>query len=520
MSGLPKGYTTPSQPFSYRQLAGGLNSTSSPTSLEDNESSDLQNIDFDITGQFHKRGGYTQLNTTSFNSGAAWNGLYWFEKSDGTKYLMGSCGNKLGVSTSLVQAATPFTNRTGAVTITAGNNNQTSFATMLDTVLMTNGVDLPYQCVGSSNATIIAGIAGGGTAPTLTTAKYVEVFSNYSFLANVTSAGIYQGSRVHWSSIDSISVWSASDFRDLLKADGQVITGMKKLGDRLVIFKRHSIWVAQFTGDSDLPFTFNQTRSSVGAVSGYSIQEVQNGLVFLADDGFYYFDGNNSYKISQRVRSTLDTFNSNRLAQACSVYDNTNNRYHCSFTMDGDSTHTKQLTWDSLNNAFSINKGLNANCFARVYNSGIEQTFFGDYSGFVYQMDNGANDMPSGVSTAIDAYYYTKWFDFGDMISKKASPQVSIYYEYAAATLTFAYSYDFESTDSYSQTFSTSAGTSLYGSAIYGTSTYAGSGGAVNSRHLTGRGKVVRFKFANSNAGEDMAIDGFAVFANAETNVK
>lgn len=513
-------YSSNSQPFSYRKLAGGLNSTSSPTSLEDNESSDLQNIDFDVTGQFHKRGGYTQLNTTAFNSGATFNGLYWFEKSDGTKYLLGTAGSKLGVATNLTQAATPFTDRTGALTFTAGNNNQQSFAIMLDTVLGTNGVDLPWQCVGSANAVVIAGIAGGGTAPTITTAKYTEVFSNYAFLANVTSSGTYQGSRVCWSDIDSISSWQATSFRDVNKADGQVITGLKKLGPSLVIFKRHSIWVAQFTGDTDIPFVFSQTPSTVGAVSGYSIQEVQNGLVFLADDGFYYFDGNNSYKISQRIRATLETFNMSRFPQCCSVYDNTNNRYISSFSISAASTHSKQMTWDSFNNAFSVLKGINANCFARVYNSGTEQIFFGDYSGFVYQMDNGSNDNPSGVATAIDAYYYTKWFDYGDMVSKKAVPQVSIYYEFANGTLTFAYSYDFETSDSYTQTFSMSAGASLYGTAIYDTGTYAGSGGTVSPRHLTGRGKVIRFKFANANLGEDMAIDGFACYPDAETNVK
>lgn len=508
-------YSSNSQPFSYRKLAGGLNSTASPTSLEDNESSDLQNIDFDITGQFHKRGGSTLLNTTAFNSGATWNGLYWFEKSDGTKYLMGVCGNKFCESTTLTQTATPFTDRTGVITLTAGNNNQISWATMLDTVIGTNGVDAPFKATGGTNAAVLVGPA------TLTTAKYVETFSNYAFLANVTVGGVYFGSRVYWSNIDSVGTWTASDFRDVMKADGQVITGLKKLGQSLVIFKRHSIWIAQFTGDSDIPFTFSQTPSSVGAVSGYSIQEVQNGLVFLADDGFYYFDGNNSYKISQRVRNTLNSFNNSRFPQCCSVYSNTNNRYISSFSPSADSTHSKQITWDSLNNAFSVYKGLNANCFARVYISGVETLFYGDYSGLVHQMDTGSSDYDtSNAAQAIDCYYYTKWFDFGDMISKKATPQVSIFYEFTTGTMTFAYSYDFEQADSYTQTFSMAAGSSLYGSALYDTDTYAGSGGNVNPRHLTGRGKVVRFKFANANVGEDMIIDGFSVFANAETNVK
>lgn len=513
-------YTTPSIPFAYRKNVGGLNSTAAATSLEDNESSDLQNIDFDVVGSFRKRGGYTQLNTTAFNSGAAFNGLYWFEKSDGTKYLLGTCGSKLGVATSLTQAATPFTDRTGALTFTAGNNNQQSFATMLDTVLGTNGVDLPWQCVGSSNAVVISGIAGGGSAPTITTAKYVEVFSNYAFLANMNWGGAYQGSRVQWSAIDSISSWDAAAFRDVNKADGQVITGLKALGESLVIFKRRSIWVAQFTGDSDIPFVFQKTRSTVGCVSGYSIQEVENGLFFMSDDGQYYFDGNNSFKVSDRVLSTLLTFNQNRFANCTSAYFITKNRYINSFSLGGSSSNDRCLTWDSHNNAFGLYKGVNANCFARVYNSGIEQIYFGDYSGFVYLMNSSNTDNPSGVATAIDSYYYTKWFDYGDLISKKAVPQVSIYYDFAAATLTFVYSYDFENADSYTQSFSLATGGALYGTAIYDTDVYAGSGGTVAPRHLTGRGKVVRFGFKNSIVGETFSIDGFGTYPDAETNVK
>src|SRR3990167_7774507 len=144
-------YTSVSVPFAHRKNAGGLNSTGSPMSLEDNEASELQNIDFDKFGSIKKRGGYTQLNTTAFNSSATWNGLFWFEKSNGNKYLIGTCGSKLGESTSLTQAATPFTDRTGSLTLTAGNNNHTSFDVHLDTVLGTNGVDAPWIATGGSN---------------------------------------------------------------------------------------------------------------------------------------------------------------------------------------------------------------------------------------------------------------------------------------------------------------------------------------------------------------------------------
>lgn len=512
MSGID--YTSNSVSLPFRKNSGGLNSTSSPTSLEDNESSDCQNVDFDKFGAFSKRGGYEQLNTTAFNSGAAWNGLIWFEKSNGNKYLIGTCGNKIGESATLTPGATPFTDRTGALTITAGNNNHTSFDIHLDTVLGTNGVDAPFIMTGGSNATAM-------TVPsTLTTAKYVKVFSNYTFLAHVTVGGTLYRSRLYWSAIDSISSWGASDFRSVGLNDGQEITGLGVLGETLVIFKNRSIHLGFFTGDSDIPFIFRKSRSHVGCVSGDSIQEVDNGLVFRSADGYYFFDGNNSFELSHRVRTTLDGYNENRTVNVVSAYNITRNRYIASETLSGSSTHDRNLTWDSFNNAWSTYKGINANCFARVYASGVEKIYFGDYSGFVYVMDSStATDNPAGVATSIDAYYYTKWFDDGDMVSKKATPEIAIYYPFSTATLTFAYSYNFETADQYSQTFSMATGASLYGTAVYDTDTYAGSGGGVKKRHLTGRGEVVRLGFKNNVIGEDFTINGFGRMPHLETNI-
>ena len=506
-------FTSASVSVPFTNNIGGLNSTGSPNSLQDNESSELLNIDFDKFGSFKKRGGYSQLNTTAFNSGAAWNGLVWFEKSNGSSYLIGTCGNMIGEATSLSQAATPFTDRTNGLTITAGNNNHTTFAIHLDTVLGTNGVDAPFQLTGGAGAAAM-------TVPTgLTIAKYISVFSNYTFLANVTVSGTAHKSRLYWSAIDSISSWGASDFRDVSKNDGQEITGIKVLGEALVVFKTRSIWLCFFTGDSDIPFIFRRSRSPVGCVSGQSIQEAKNGLIFRSDDGYYFFDGNNSFKTSDRVTTTLGTFNASRYKNVVSAYHITKNRYISSETASGASTHNRNMTWtfeEGTVNAWSTYDGLNANCLARVYSSGQELIYFGDYAGFVYLTDTGSTDNPSGTATAINGYYYSKWFDYGDLMFKKASPVVAIYYQFSSTTLTFAYSYNFETADQYSQTFSLSAGSSLYGSAVFDTDTYAGVGGAVKKRHLTGRGETMRFGFKNNTAGEDFTIDGFGAWVDAE----
>jgi len=143
--------------------------------------------------------------------------------------------------------------------------------------------------------------------------------------------------------------------------------------------------------------------------------------------------------------------------------------------------------------------------------------YFGDYSGYVYRADTGTNDNPAGTDTAIDAYYYTKWFNFDDLVNKKGVSHVVVYYRIASATNTFAYSWDLEDGDPYSRTFSTSTSASVYGTATYDSGTYASEGGSFQRMDLIGRGHVLRLKFANATLGETMQIDGFGLLPHVET---
>jgi hypothetical protein len=593
--------TSISVPASLSANSGGLNSTSSALALKQNESSDLQNIDFNRFGSFLKRGGYTQLNTVAFNGGATFVGLHWLQLSSGSNFLIGVAGNSIAKMDSLdgtwdvidedqsvvftgaglddatssgtytgtgdieykvvidatgapdtfewfkdgvSQAAgvgitgaaqlldnglsITFAATTGhtvtdqwvfhpAVTITASNDNLISSITFRDTYLATNGVDLPFQWDGTGNVKLMTTPIG------LTTAKFVETFQNYTILANtVVSGGVFK-SRVHWSTINTIDTWSSTDLNDVNRDDGSEITGLKTLGEELIIFKEFAIHKATFTGDRDIPFLFNKTRSRVGAVSGYSIQEVENGLVFRSKDGWYFFDGNNSFKISDRINVTVDGFNDNRAQFTTSVYQQTKNRYWASSSAGAASTHDTVVTWTfapEFINAFSIYKGMNPSVFAIVTTSGEERVYFGDYSGFVYRADTSSrNDEPSGTDTAIDAFYKTRWEAYGNILNQKGVPEVAIYYQSTSATLTLSYSYDFEDADQFTQTFSLSPGGALYGSAIYGTDVYGSSGGAVKRRDLTGRGRVIRLHFANSTLDETFQIDGIGALPYLETQV-
>lgn len=360
-----------------------------------------------------------------------------------------------------------------------------------------------------------------GVDANITKAKYVEAYNNYLFLANVSVGSTTFPTRIYWSNLQDPTTFLTTSFIEVAINDGQQITGMKVLGDNLIIFKTRSIYIVSFTGDPDIPFILQgggKSNSDVGCVAPFSIQEVTNGLMFLSFDGLYYFDGSNSTKVSDRINPTILGLNTTRLAQTRSMVQHNKHRYLFSVPSASSSTNDTIITWDWYLNAFSIYSGINAASMCTTFASGyVEKIYFGDYAGFYYQMDTGSNDNPLNITTAINAYYYTNWKADENIMDEKATPNVVLYYQNNNAVLTFAYSYDFNNADTYSLTLSTGGSTDVYGTGVYGVATYAGTGGAQQRIDLNGRGRVVRYKFANMNMSETFRIDGLGRLPNMET---
>lgn len=565
-------------------------------SLQDTESPDLQNIDFNKFGSILKRNGYLNITSGTTTGNTSSDGLWWYEYVSAGAYASSLIDVTNGRILSMTGVTPPYSDVTGSVTITPGNFF--TFTNWANNCFMTNGKNSPIILSGGTNATNIAAlqansytftvysitnnpavgdtytnngttytvayintsgsagsIAGtiimtGSGAPTtfgaliqvsgsgdatinfslevlnvnITSAKYIAQWQNYLFLANVNiNNGTYLPTRIYFSNVRDFTTWSAINWIEISMQDGQEITGMYPLADRLVIFKERCIHNLFFTGDAALPFVSLISNSpTIGCMSPYTIQEVENGIVFLSHDGFYYYDSNNSYKMSLQIQPTIDGLNKsfNAFNGSRSLKQRNKNRYMCAVTSASSNVNDTVIVWDWVLNAFSVYTGLSPSamrtCFISSHN---EQIYFCDYKGWTYQMDTGVDDYPLGVQTAISSYYWTNWKTFGDAMLQKGVANVTIYYESNNSILTFGYSYDFDTGIDYQNTFSMATGTAVYGSAIWDSSVYAGTGGQYMRQDLKGRGRVIRFYFANANLSEQMQIDGLASFVHVETNV-
>jgi hypothetical protein len=511
-------FTGQSQAFSEKTFAGGLNSTAGPFALDNSQSSDLENIDFDVYGSISKRNGYTVFNPVATSgSNLRGDGIYWYEYNNaGTtdRYMIHVSG---GIFYSSLSASGTWTNITGTGTYTALYH--CDFETFLNEVYITNGFDVPCKWTGTSTSTNMASVMPTG----LTSAKFVKVYNNYLFLANVKVSSVYYPSRIYWSNLKNTGVWDSASWIEVAKDDGDEITAIRVLGNNLVIYKTRSIYTLSFTGDSDIPFILpggGKSNSNVGCIASWSIQEVNNGHVFLADDGFYYFDGNNSYKISDPIRTTLLSYIKNGFPNAVSNVIRNKNRYLCALPSESSTVNDKVIVWDFINNSFSIYSGMDIADMCTVFINGTdERPYFSDYNGYSYRLDYGTDDYPLNVRTAISAYYYTNWKSFDDLVNQKGVLEAILYYMINDATLTFAYSYDFETADQYTLTIPTYINTSKWDSIFWDIDKWASSGGGFRRVDLDGRGRVIRFKFSNNTLGETFRIDGLGLYAHLETNV-
>lgn len=373
------------------------------------------------------------------------------------------------------------------------------FETFLGYTLGTDSDQIPWSWA-AQNAT-----ASNLTVPTgLTGAKYIKKFQNYCFLANVKIAGIRYPSRVYWSAFQNFNSWNDAEYIDISKDDGQEITGVKELGDRLVIYKNNSIYVIVFTGDADIPFIVQRTNSAMGTVSHRSIQANENGHIFSTYDGIAFFDGYNSYKVSDRINDTYSGINHDNMDSMVSLYQKEKNRYWLSCRSGTSLYNNFVITWDSYLNALSVYSGLSATSLCTfLVNQTQERPYFGDSLGYYYRGDYGNNDYPTNTKTAISSYFYTNWKSYDNLCDQKGTPNVYLTHRNESSTiLTFNYAYDFYNGNQYTQSFSAVSTQSVTG--------------LTTRQDLNGRGRFVRIGISNNQTDTSFRIDGIGTYVTKE----
>lgn len=254
-------------------------------------------------------------------------------------------------------------------------------------------------------------------------ANLIVYFSNQLWAAGIQG----QPTTIRWSGEagqGAYNVWPEDSQVQLSTAqDNSEITAIAPLADNLVVFKKNSIWQMIDNGVSDIGLNLYEPRlvvAGVGTTSPQSVRAVNGGLIFLGEDGFYFYDGTpNIKRISDPVKPYIDDINPARTPFAQAVVWRTKQYYLCAVSSRSeDQFNDLVFAYGLQNNDWQIWTGWDVQCWLQVDGVGLEEElWFTDSGGRAYQLgrwtqtDNGA---------AIDSWFLTNRYGFDDAMTKTA----------------------------------------------------------------------------------------------------
>ncbi len=380
----------------------GLDTTSTSPTIEDSRAVDLLNIKLDAGLSLRKRDGYSVINgrlDDADTNSPAITGIFDAEYST-TSYTLAFLGDRVKYDNSGT-----WTRVSGFPTLTAGQDNQFVCQMALDNAVCTNDVNPPVQI---SSSPALSALSFTGLSNAITRAKSVIWFRNYLIFGNTTENSTARPTRFRWSNVGTIATWSDVDFVDISSLSGDEIVAFKELYGDLYIFMRKSIWKASLVGGNDV-FVFTKVIDGLGPIAKASVQTVtlpddRLAVAFLGENKrIYLFNGVVVTDIGTRIHPTLDNLNEARLQYAVAVFDGTD--YLLSVSDGGQSTNDLLLDMNIYTFEWTKHDAINANALARVKeSSSIIKTYFGNYSAFVYWLDNPdqLNDV-DGATGIIDS---------------------------------------------------------------------------------------------------------------------
>jgi len=346
---------------------------------------DMANCTIGLAGEVSKRKGYVKFNTTALNTGAVVTGLGQVTLA-GTDKTFAFAGNKFFDVT-----GGTGTDRTGATTITAGNDYTWQWVLAGDTLVAVNGQDTDgiKWAGGVANATAL------DDDTRFSKPKYVAFWENRLWVGNVNAAA----DQVWRSDPGDIETWDALAYYNL----GYDVTGLAPFQNTLAIHTEYGIHTLTATGNATVPFQ-QQQRTQRGTIAGRTVITIPGERqIFLRADGIYQWTGGPavekiSFALDDRYWSNLNTA---RLPYAFALYYPAEEQVWFFLPYGDAQTNMNSVVIYSnrLNCWFGPYNNFERNAAAMV----DELPHAGDFSGFLMKHESGNSDN----GTAIRGFFET-----------------------------------------------------------------------------------------------------------------
>jgi len=431
----------------------GLVTGTPKLALPDRAWAAVQNGRFRV-GKADKVPGFEKVNTVALNGPIM--GIYDYNKTTGFQAWIFTTKTKIYKMEATDSVPVDIT---GAVTLSAGDEDWSDFTTFNDTLIVVNGKDAPIKWTGTGDAALL-----GGSPPI---ARRVANFQSHVMMGHIVSGTSTDTQKVQWSDLGLPETWTGGEAGSLiLRDEPSTILEIMPLRDSLIAYKEDAGYVIDYTG---FPFTMQTRRlfTGVGPIAPRIVVDVRDAHYFVAGDRQVYKTTlSGPEPVGEAVRfGILDELNHQRKARSFVALSEADNELYFVIPTPGnefpnlayilgyvehkwgrrDLGSGSSATGTSAASAKSV-KSLTSLRWDDITSSWDAQTItwdgaatsassnillHGTRDGFVMKHSAG---LPNADGAAIDWQIDSKMFDFGDPARKKRVQRLHLYYEAAAGT--------------------------------------------------------------------------------------
>lgn len=221
-------------------------------------------------------------------------------------------------------------------------------------------------------------------------------------------------SRVYFSEIGSQEMFLPLNYFDIRVNDGDQITMLQNVLGVITIGKNNTVQKIQtptITGNPLSDWTITDPFAYVGCVSPYSTQNTPIGIMYLGNNGIYFFDGNFSTLLSDQVTPTIKDISPANFATAYSAFYQ--NQYYLAYTSSssGSTSNNRVLIYDLLSKSFDIDTSNIGSFTVERGGTDIEILYGGDSTtGNVYSYTNGSRDIINKTQADFSGTFTNAWY--------------------------------------------------------------------------------------------------------------
>ena len=236
--------------------------------------------------------------------------------------------------------------------------------------------------------------------------KYLEEYQSCLFGAgdttdSVTKSLLYFSKQLD----DSPESWPSSYYLSITPDDGDEITLVRKVNDRLVVAKKNSWGIV--IGDGPTTFRYVQLDPEHDYIAPRSVAMAEGGLIWLSNDGFRFCNGSTSQLLCTETMNIFSMgFNFAQLSAFWGFYYRTKRQYICGVCTGSNTSPDKEIKIQFPDQQWTYDAYTGLVCFLQYYDGDRDEHIYAGSAsgGYVHELFGASIHTDDG---SVIPYHFT-----------------------------------------------------------------------------------------------------------------